>query len=366
MFASRMKRHRRSEDSVSRTLLSLRWLVGLLVVALVPAAVGVAATRAPAGATQTAPTLHTAAAARPCGGAGRDRGGLSVWGGCVRPSEAARSVADVSAKRNLLVPGAQLVSVERGQSVQEAVTELEQRPDVRYAEPNWIYHASNDAGRSAARQPVGSAQHRPRRSTATPRARPTPTSTRRRRGTATGQLVTVVAVVDSGVACDHPDLAPNIWSNGGESQATGSTTTATARWMTSAAGTSWTATTTPGIPTVTARTSPARSPPAGTTGWASPGWRGRPRSCRSACWTPSARAPTRRRGRSRTRRRTGRGWPTPRLAAPGNSQAISDAIGSHPNTLFVIAAGNEGRTTTRSRRTRAQHVGKRHLRRGDR
>src|SRR5262245_19192921 len=52
---------------------------------------------------------------------------------------AARSAADVRAERNLLLPGTQLVQVERGQTVAEAIEALEQRPDVRYAEPNWIY-----------------------------------------------------------------------------------------------------------------------------------------------------------------------------------------------------------------------------------
>src|SRR5215212_787324 len=53
---------------------------------------------------------------------------------------AARSAADVRAKRALLSPNAQLVKVEPGQTVTGAVKALERRSDVRYAEPNWIYH----------------------------------------------------------------------------------------------------------------------------------------------------------------------------------------------------------------------------------
>src|SRR3954451_4413185 len=56
---------------------------------------------------------------------------------------AARSAADVHAKRNLLARGVQLVTVDSGQSVQEAIAVLEKRSDVRYAEPNWIYHAAS-------------------------------------------------------------------------------------------------------------------------------------------------------------------------------------------------------------------------------
>src|SRR5215212_8724658 len=41
---------------------------------------------------------------------------------------AARSAADVRAKRSMLLPGAQLVEVEAGQTVADAITALEKRP----------------------------------------------------------------------------------------------------------------------------------------------------------------------------------------------------------------------------------------------
>jgi subtilisin family serine protease len=205
----------RSQLDRRRPSLYARWLVGVLVAVLAPAAVGVAATPAHAGAPQAGSTLHMAASAEPAAVPGEIVVGFrSGVDGSERA--AARSAADVNAKRNLLARGGQLVKVERGQTVDEAIAALEQRADVRYAEPNWIYHAESTTPDDARFGGLWGLEN-------------TGQAVNGRVGTADvdldapeawevnrGSASTVVAVVDSGVAFEHPDLAPNMWSNPGE------------------------------------------------------------------------------------------------------------------------------------------------------
>src|SRR5918999_2500883 len=122
----------------------------------------------------------------------------------VRESTRASVLRDERAAlgKRLRLPGAVLVRLPAGQSVAAAAEELERHPEVRYAEPNWIHrldttptdtrfgelwalHQSSDADIDAAEA----------------------------WDVATGSPNAIVAVVDSGVAYNHPDLAPNMWAN---------------------------------------------------------------------------------------------------------------------------------------------------------
>ena len=108
-------------------------------------------------------------------------------------------------KQWLRLPGAELLEVPRGTSVEAAVRELESKPEVLYAEPNFIYQPALTPNDPRFGELWGLNQGSDADIDA-PEAW----------DLTTGSSSVVVAVVDTGVAYDHPDLAPNIWTNAGD------------------------------------------------------------------------------------------------------------------------------------------------------
>jgi subtilisin family serine protease len=102
-------------------------------------------------------------------------------------------------KRTMRLPGAEVVSVARGKSVEAAARELEAQPGVVFAEPNYIYRPMampNDPRFGA----LWGLQQATDRDIDAPEAWEEQT----------GSAAIKVAIVDTGVAYDHPDLAANM------------------------------------------------------------------------------------------------------------------------------------------------------------
>jgi subtilisin family serine protease len=118
----------------------------------------------------------------------------------------------------LPVPGLQLVRLERGASVRAAEASFESDPRVLYAEPNVYYRLSavpNDThfgelwGLNNTGQSLFGSSGTSDADIDAPEAW----------NVTTGSNAVTVAVTDSGIAYDHPDLQANIWHNPGESGA---------------------------------------------------------------------------------------------------------------------------------------------------
>ena len=135
-----------------------------------------------------------------------------------RSSAAARATAreGVGASgRGLGRPGLELVELQPGTPVRRAVERLERRDDVAYAEPNFYYEPyakPNDPRFDELWGLDNTGQTVRGRSGMTDADIDAPQAW----NTTTGSRSIQVAVVDSGIAYDHPDLAPNIWTNPGE------------------------------------------------------------------------------------------------------------------------------------------------------
>ena len=100
-------------------------------------------------------------------------------------------------------------------SVEEAVVKYRSNPAVEYAEPNYLYRLQtipSDAqfgslwGLHNIGQTVNGTAGRADADIDAPEAW----------DISTGSPNVIIAVIDSGIAYDHPDLAPNIWTNPGE------------------------------------------------------------------------------------------------------------------------------------------------------
>ena len=136
----------------------------------------------------------------------RYRGGTSP---AARAATRARVHPDGASR--LPVPRLELVELGAGESVRAAARRLERDRSVLYAEPNWVrsFHAiPNDPlfGRLWGLHNTGAGAGVPDADIDAPEAW----------DVTTGDGGVMVALLDSGVNYNHPDLAPNIWANPGE------------------------------------------------------------------------------------------------------------------------------------------------------
>ena len=106
--------------------------------------------------------------------------------------------AGAGAPQPLAVPGADLVRLPAGQSVAEGIEALEQHGDVLDAQPNFVYRAETYPNDLRFAELWGLPRiHAPEAW-----------------DLATGSRDVVVAVADTGIQLDHPELAPNIVPGG--------------------------------------------------------------------------------------------------------------------------------------------------------
>ncbi len=127
-----------------------------------------------------------------------------------------RDTLDAGLEHRLALPRAELLELEHGSSPAAAAERLERLDDVLYAEPNFTRRAAgmpNDARFSSLYGLNNTGQS----VLGVPGTVDADIDAVEAWDLTTGSSAQTVAVVDSGMAYDHPDLAPNLYRNPGES-----------------------------------------------------------------------------------------------------------------------------------------------------
>ena len=134
-----------------------------------------------------------------------------------RPARRAalRELAGVTLERRLLLPRLQLVRTRPGLTVAAAINALEAQPGVDYAEPNYLYEplAIPDDPRFGDQWALLNSGQTIQ---SFPGVAGADISAPAAWDTSTGSREVKVAVIDSGINYEHPDLAANVWTNPGE------------------------------------------------------------------------------------------------------------------------------------------------------
>ncbi|HUT76829.1 MAG TPA: S8 family serine peptidase, partial [Polyangia bacterium] len=123
---------------------------------------------------------------------------------------------DAEVKDGPPLPGVRLLEIDQATSVREVAAELEDQPGVRYAEPNYLYRiqATPNDPRFGELWGLDNTGQDLNGTSGTPGA---DIDAAEAWDATTGSSDITVAIVDTGIANGHPDLAPNIRTNPGES-----------------------------------------------------------------------------------------------------------------------------------------------------
>ena len=128
---------------------------------------------------------------------------------------------DISTRKTFAINGYQHVKLPEGIDVDEALELYIEDPDVEHAEPNYIVYANVNTPNDADLGQLWGLHNTGQNVNGTSGTIDADIDAPEAWDVTTGSSAVVVAVIDSGVDINHPDLAANIWVNPGETPGNG-------------------------------------------------------------------------------------------------------------------------------------------------
>ena len=122
----------------------------------------------------------------------------------------------ISTRKTFAINGYQLVKLPEGADIEEALELYLEDPDVEHAEPNYLVYADATAPDDAEFTELWGLNNTGQNVNGTNGTSDADIDAPEAWDVTTGSGDVVVAVIDSGVDVNHPDLQPNIWTNAGE------------------------------------------------------------------------------------------------------------------------------------------------------